>query len=38
MFSCEFSEISKNIVFAEHMWMTATDPINLKGVQEDWKW
>ena len=29
MFSCEFSEISKNTLFTEHLWATASDNLNL---------
>ena len=25
IFSCEFHEISKNIIFTEHLWATASD-------------
>ena len=26
VFSCEFCEISKKILFTEHLWMTASEP------------
>ena len=39
MFSREFWEISKNTLFTEHLWMTASDnspffliPINYRGI------
>ena len=28
MYSCEFCEISKNIFFTEHLWVTASEELN----------
>ena len=32
VFSCEFSEISKNTFFTEHLWPTASGPIRLNAA------
>ena len=34
VFSCEFREISKNTFFTEHLWLTASDFIHLKGAMK----
>ena len=32
VFSCEFSEISKNVFFTEHLWTTASDKNHIERI------